>query len=470
MTTGETIKFYRKKFGLSQEELGQKLLISRQTVSLWEKDQTLPTIDNLIRLRDIFNVSVDELLGYGNTEREDEEILSESYQFCYSEDECLAIYKFLKNSIIRRTIIFSILCLFLILFFIANHISDILIGFIIGTFVIGTISNIKALKKTVAEAKKISKNSYEYQLFNDFLTIKIFKNNDIFESLKVYYKDIEQIQDIGKYLVIHFEGQSFILKKENLTFNSALYLYMNRNPQKVLKREKADKLKIISNVLFVLSLLSIPGFLLLVSWVSSLNNLFIENTWICYLFTPFSIASTVFGFYLKYKNYKYKKNIISGVIITVILCLYGSFTFIFSDFYDHSSKPVIRVEQLTGIDIPQSKQINTQDWTKGVQDVSRGYIYYTSDIYFDDDLTKDFAKQIKTDDRWLSSVPNDLIGITSPFSDYGGYDYLLIYNIDSKEYNTLPEDGGNYSFINMFFNIEQSKMIIVEYEIKYAKY
>lgn len=112
MTTGETIKFYRKKFGLSQEELGQKLLISRQTVSLWEKDQTLPTIDNLIRLRDIFNVSVDELLGYGNDEREDEEILSESYQFCYSEDECLAIYKFLKSSIIRRTIIFSILCLF----------------------------------------------------------------------------------------------------------------------------------------------------------------------------------------------------------------------------------------------------------------------------------------------------------------------------------------------------------------------
>lgn len=157
MTTGETIKFYRKKFGLSQEELGQKLLISRQTVSLWEKDQTLPTIDNLIRLRDIFNVSVDELLGYGNYEREDEEILSESYQFCYSEDECLAIYKFLKNPIIRRTIIFSILCLFLILFFIANHISDILIGFIIGTFVIGTISNIKALKKQWLKQRKYRK-------------------------------------------------------------------------------------------------------------------------------------------------------------------------------------------------------------------------------------------------------------------------------------------------------------------------
>ena len=50
MTVGEKIQFYRKKIGLSQEELGQKMLVSRQTVSLWEMDKTLPTVDNLIRL------------------------------------------------------------------------------------------------------------------------------------------------------------------------------------------------------------------------------------------------------------------------------------------------------------------------------------------------------------------------------------------------------------------------------------
>lgn len=63
MTVGQTIQEHRKKKGLSQEELGQQLLVSRQTVSLWETDQTLPTIDNLIRLREIFGISVDELLG-----------------------------------------------------------------------------------------------------------------------------------------------------------------------------------------------------------------------------------------------------------------------------------------------------------------------------------------------------------------------------------------------------------------------
>lgn len=63
MTVGERIQALRKNLGLSQDELGQRLLVSRQTISLWENDQTVPTIDNLKRLKEIFGVSVDEILG-----------------------------------------------------------------------------------------------------------------------------------------------------------------------------------------------------------------------------------------------------------------------------------------------------------------------------------------------------------------------------------------------------------------------
>ena len=62
MTIGESILKRRKELGLSQEELANKLLVSRQTISLWEKDQTLPTIDNLLRLKEIFGVSIDQVL------------------------------------------------------------------------------------------------------------------------------------------------------------------------------------------------------------------------------------------------------------------------------------------------------------------------------------------------------------------------------------------------------------------------
>jgi transcriptional regulator with XRE-family HTH domain len=62
MKLGEKIQFYRKKSGLSQEALGKSLYVTRQTVSLWEKGQSLPSLDNIIRLSAIFGITTDALL------------------------------------------------------------------------------------------------------------------------------------------------------------------------------------------------------------------------------------------------------------------------------------------------------------------------------------------------------------------------------------------------------------------------
>ena len=53
---------YRKHHGLSQEELAEKLEISRQAVSCWERAETSPDTDNLILLSKIYSVTLDELL------------------------------------------------------------------------------------------------------------------------------------------------------------------------------------------------------------------------------------------------------------------------------------------------------------------------------------------------------------------------------------------------------------------------
>ena len=67
MTLGENILKLRKLNGMSQEALAEKMLITRQTVSLWETDQTLPTIENLIRLKEIFGVPIDSFVCDGGT-------------------------------------------------------------------------------------------------------------------------------------------------------------------------------------------------------------------------------------------------------------------------------------------------------------------------------------------------------------------------------------------------------------------
>ena len=52
----------RKKAGMSQEELAERIDVSRQAISRWELGSTLPDAPNLLKLSDLFSVSIDYLL------------------------------------------------------------------------------------------------------------------------------------------------------------------------------------------------------------------------------------------------------------------------------------------------------------------------------------------------------------------------------------------------------------------------
>lgn len=63
MTLGETIRTLRKKAGLSQEALAEKLGVSRQAVSKWENDNGMPETEKLITMAKLFDTSLDDLIG-----------------------------------------------------------------------------------------------------------------------------------------------------------------------------------------------------------------------------------------------------------------------------------------------------------------------------------------------------------------------------------------------------------------------
>lgn len=62
MIVGEMIKEIRENAGLSQEQFAEKLAISRQAISKWERGKTLPDIENIMYISDIFNVSLDTIV------------------------------------------------------------------------------------------------------------------------------------------------------------------------------------------------------------------------------------------------------------------------------------------------------------------------------------------------------------------------------------------------------------------------
>lgn len=63
METKDIIHELRIKSGLSQEELAQRLMVTRQAVSRWENGETMPNTDTLKLLSEVFDVSINTLLG-----------------------------------------------------------------------------------------------------------------------------------------------------------------------------------------------------------------------------------------------------------------------------------------------------------------------------------------------------------------------------------------------------------------------
>ena len=67
----ENLKKIRKEHNLSQEDLAEKLGVSRQSVSKWESNQAYPEMDKMIQICKMFNLNIDELLNHDINESKD---------------------------------------------------------------------------------------------------------------------------------------------------------------------------------------------------------------------------------------------------------------------------------------------------------------------------------------------------------------------------------------------------------------
>lgn len=76
MEIGKQIKKYRNEMGFSQDELAEKIFVSRQTISNWENDRNYPDVKSLVMLSSLFSVSLDILIK-GDLEEMKEKVKTE---------------------------------------------------------------------------------------------------------------------------------------------------------------------------------------------------------------------------------------------------------------------------------------------------------------------------------------------------------------------------------------------------------
>lgn len=333
MTIGEKIQYYRKKLKLSQDELGAKLFVSRQTVSLWETEQTLPTIDNLIRLKEIFGISLDELLC-GEDEAATEDDVAERYEFTFTQAE------FQENSMsgmgnVVGLFVSMILCavgVILTLVPWALRVGDSLFSFVCGfclaLFFLYLISYLGVKQMNKKNKSRLLQNVYRYEVHENFLIVRVWRENEVVNMNKILFADLEQVQDNGNFFTYQYQGQLYLIRKSDLRSNSILYEALHGKLPKNKNQHLHGKWRVVSIALCVACVLSLYAALICVATMSGGGENMPRNMWVFFCFLPVPISSIVVGLVLRAKQKKWKKNVVFGVIFTLLLFLYGCFTFL----------------------------------------------------------------------------------------------------------------------------------------------
>ena len=145
MTLGQRLQNARKEAGLSQEELAEQLGVSRQAVSKWENDSGYPEMEKMIRLSQIYQVSLDYLVGNEQEqEQPDEDIPTKGWYVSHELAEGFLAYqkgKFRKIGIcVLLVFLSSALSYIDVYYYEYGGIEDILSTFLIMVTIILIIS------------------------------------------------------------------------------------------------------------------------------------------------------------------------------------------------------------------------------------------------------------------------------------------------------------------------------------------
>lgn len=180
---GEKIISERKKCKLSQEDLAEKLGITRQTISNWELNETSPDLKQASKLCDIFNLSLDELTGKENA------ILTKLDK---TESNSKLIIKLVKTvGITLGTLIFILLCIVSIYIYSTNYYTAEPTATGEGRF---CYYNGKISDYTVMKNNSDGSLSYDVDNINiindlDLYNIKTGEPKEVLEKIVKYIKD-----------------------------------------------------------------------------------------------------------------------------------------------------------------------------------------------------------------------------------------------------------------------------------------
>lgn len=456
MNLGNKILEYRKKIGLSQEELGYKLNVTRQSVSLWENNQAQPSLDNLIALSKIFNISISELCGENEVIKNESNDDIDNYLFeatvSYNEQIYVNAYKKFYLKYIMIDFFGIILSFFIIFVILCSNVSNgffiipVLFIIVFCLHIFKIFNNIKKLAKDAINLKPNLRVKYKF--YDDYFVMES-KSDNSNSTYNKKYSEINIKNQDSNYIYLTFDGVFTVIdKKTCIKYEDKLIELIGLK-----KEESLDKnIKTILSLFFVLSLVSIYIALMIVAVSVSASMLpefplaMAEHMWKFFIVVPIPLSSVILGFIYLKKGYKCKKNIVAGTIMTIFLSIFGSFSSIFAGRISHDMNYLDPIVANINLDIPDDSYISIM---YDFQDIGDSLAMVK--IKYNHNFASKLDNNWKKDTSFIPSNEIDLFLLTFTLE----YDYFMVYDLSTNRYNYF--DGKTVYFA---YDVEKSVLFI----------
>lgn len=491
MKLGDRISKRRKEKGTSQEQLADIMNVSRQSVSLWENNQTIPTMDKLLQLSDVLGVSVNYLVG--NELNFDEDVLPVTRAKTLFNMKLIeeTLKTGLKKMRILTIVLSAVLGFFTLVLLIngdSTKYADLVIIVVIESALVSRLflTKKKLRDSAIRDFQRDQNREYVFDFYNDYVNISI-KSQKTDSKIKLSYKEFSKVVESENYYFLVDNGKYYPVDKNSLqgnvdslrsllrsnanTYESPVEKIDNRTSGMPLK--KLGKLKLLSTLIFVLTFFTLPLAMIVVEIYSQFlpdysNLSSVENLWIMILVLPLPVASVITGLIMKKNAMKGTKNIVVGAIMGGLLVVYSSFPLVFGAYISHDYSYVHELEKTIDFELPDKGLVTTQKFDAG-SSIDSAVTECESDVLF----TKDeeivvFENKLKSSSLWSNSVDTKNFGMLSTLASFyvSSYDFIMIYNVNLGTYNELPASSGTYHVLFLAYNSYDNTMKIIEYVIE----
>lgn len=324
-----------------------------------------------------------------------------------------------------------------------------------------------------------NKNQVEYKVYFYDKYIKL-ENEKM--NLKINYEEIKKIKITSTDIYIIVNTKNIIpIPKHKINMNLIDYLY-DRIPKTKIKKkiaieeqqenlEKYEKVKIGLIVLFVLTIISIWASMFLILLTPQKENvplpLTFNYTYVAYYLLPIPVLSIILGIIYRIKGLKCTKNIIAGIIVTGIILLEGSVSFLTNDEIDY--KNITTYRDVIGITLPSQGKYYKINWDESyLLNHKSNYIIFTNPKE-----EKAFFEELQNSKNWLTKkeISTNIENLLTPATceSVNQECYYSIYIKELNTHNTLPVQNGVYQIYAMTYSRDKSYLDIEEYIYNYKE-